>query len=116
MKPPTRRDDYESVFYIMLYLLLGEELPWAKELSYVNNKGRAPKALERYLNYRATEKCVKETIEKLPGAFRPLYEVALRVKRLKEPPYATLKSALKNKIVQGNFDDFEGIKVANKND
>lgn len=93
---PSRRDDIESIGYVLLFLLLGT-LPWQGENDSDNIK-RNKKIGDLKKKY-----CLWELDNKIPREIIILIEYARKLKFEEEPDYSYLKGLLVNLYKHKNF-------------
>lgn len=80
----SRRDDIQSLFYIMIYLLNDGTLPWTdfgKKFKHLNF------TFEDYLMERIDIKYCKQIVEMCPNSLKPLLKKIMVLEFTEEPPY-----------------------------
>jgi serine/threonine protein kinase len=95
----SRRDDIQSVFYIMISLLNDNTLPWDK--LYRNYKKRG-EVFKDYLMSRLNIKYSKMVYKMIDADLRPIFKKAFTLTFEEEPPYDEIISILHRKIQQVN--------------
>ena len=86
---PSRRDDIESIGYVLIYLLLGK-LPWQGDFD-LNSKERNNKICEIKKEYNLWSLC-----KEIPGEIIVFIEYARNIRDEEEPDYTYLKGLLVN--------------------
>ncbi|OHT01006.1 Casein kinase I isoform delta-like protein [Tritrichomonas foetus] len=110
---PTRRDDLESLGYVLIYLLNGD-LPWTG-LSVTNSKDKYAKIRECKKNISLEELCYG-----LPIEFLEYFKAIRSLKYDEEPKYNEYRSLFRNLLINLGYSydsDYEWInKSLNKPD
>ena len=78
----SRRDDYESLFYILLYLLTEANLPWSYLVRKNNHKSSLSKNLQDRLSF-----CEREYAKMLPKILNSHFLLALKLEFTEKPKY-----------------------------
>ena len=92
----SRRDDLESIFYILIYFLKGS-LPW-QGLKVNKKEDRHKKIYEIKKNIR-----IKELCSRLPEEFELFYNYIRKLQFEQVPDYYYLKILLKNILEKNNY-------------
>ena len=92
----SRRDDLESIFYILIYFIKGR-LPW-QGLKADKKEDRYKKIYEIKKNIKITELC-----SELPEEFESFYNYIRKLEFEQVPDYDYLKLLLKNILEKNNF-------------
>ena len=92
----SRRDDLESIFYILIYFLKGS-LPW-QGLKVNKKEDRHKKIYEIKKNIQIKELCLK-----LPQEFELFYNYIRKLQFEQVPDYYYLKILLKNILEKNNY-------------
>ena len=92
----SRRDDLESIFYILIYFLKGS-LPW-QGLKVNKKEDRHKKIYEIKKNIQ-----IKELCSRLPQEFELFYNYIKKLQFEQVPDYYYLKILLKNILEKNNF-------------
>lgn len=62
----SRKDDFEGIFYILLWLLNDFELPWDGVIGRISSS--------KYSEYRNSGQTIFNTLTKLPEQFAEIYK------------------------------------------
>ena len=92
----SRRDDLESIFYILIYFIKGR-LPW-QGLKADKKEDRYKKIYEIKKNIK-----IKELCSELPEEFESFYNYIRKLEFEQVPDYDYLKLLLKNILEKNNF-------------
>ena len=92
----SRRDDLESIFYILIYFIKGR-LPW-QGLKAEKKEDRYKKIYEIKKNIK-----IKELCSELPEEFESFYNYIRKLEFEQVPDYDYLKLLLKNILEKNNF-------------
>ena len=92
----SRRDDLESIFYILIYFIKGR-LPW-QGLKADKKEDRYKKIYEIKKNIK-----IKELCSELPEEFESFYNYIRKLEFEQVPDYDYLKLLLKNILKKNNF-------------
>ena len=92
----SRRDDLESIFYILIYFIKGR-LPW-QGLKADKKENRYKKIYEIKKNIK-----IKELCSELPEEFESFYNYIRKLEFEQVPDYDYLKLLLKNILEKNNF-------------
>ena len=92
----SRRDDVQSAFFILLYLLGDKKLPW---LEGANATLMKEDSLE-WLAMRSRESFSKELTEMVPNQLKRCFVAAMRLSFKDEPRYQDILDALENCFVK----------------
>lgn len=93
----SRRDDIESLFYIMIYMLNHNHLPWDKV--YKQSIGPDPdKNFASLLSERLKPIYSKKAMQMLPRGIRPIFKKVFTLNFKEEPPYEEIIITLRNEI------------------
>ena len=92
----SRRDDLESIFYILIYFIKGR-LPW-QGLKADKKEDRYKKIYEIKKNIK-----IKELCSELPEEFESFYNCIRKLEFEQVPDYDYLKLLLKNILEKNNF-------------
>lgn len=93
----SRRDDIESIGYVLIYLLRGN-LPW-QGLPIKKKEDRYRKILEKKKNTSPSELC-----QGFPKEFEEFINCARNLSYTEEPPYEYLSELMKNVLAQESFE------------
>lgn len=91
----SRRDDFESIFYVLLYMLNKFKLPWSK---LANLKPYTPERMGLILSERLSKDMVDQVVRVCPPSLRSLLIEAQKAKFDSVPNYKGLRVALLNEI------------------
>lgn len=91
----SRRDDFESIFYVLIYLLNKFRLPWSK-LS--NLKPYTPERMGYILGERLTKDMIDQVINLCPPSLRTFLIEAQKAKFESTPNYQGLRNALMSEL------------------
>jgi len=90
----SRKDDFESVFYILIYLLNEYKLPWDSLLEISSSRRSESRHIDEYLDRRLKFNVVQETVRILPRNCRELLKKAYSLPFDQAPPYSHFRHAL----------------------
>ena len=90
----SRKDDFESVFYILIYLLNDFKLPWDDLLEFPNSRRSETRHIDEYLDRRLKFNVVQETVKILPRNCRQLLKKTFSLPFDQPPFYSHLRHAL----------------------
>ena len=115
----SRRDDIQSLLYIMIYLLNGNHLPWDdfhrrfKEKNY---------QFKDFLVERLKIKYSQYVYKDLPHGLKPIFKKIFTLQFEEEPPYEALISDLKREFLReiseqdpSGLHQFEWVKKEKQN-
>merc|ERR1719235_32987 len=94
----SRRDDLESIGYLLVYLLLGY-VPWG------NVKINAVEKMNKTMMKEKFSLIIQHTTFNLPTEFRTYLEYCFCLKFEDTPDYAYLRSLFKNLFLQSGFEN-----------
>ena len=91
----SRRDDFESIFYILIYLLNKFRLPWSKLATL---KPYTPERMGYILGERLSRDMIDQVISLCPASLRPFLIDAQKAKFESTPNYQGLRNALMSEL------------------
>lgn len=93
---PTRRDDFEAIFYILLWLLNDHKLPWDQFLDTPLFKFNVGRAIDCYMTKRLEFQMIKGTIDLLPKKVGHLLKQVLLLDFVTRPDYESFRILMLN--------------------
>ena len=87
---PSRRDDIESILYIIVNCVVDEKLPWAKFGKYYNEHN-----LSKLRFARSTPEAVEEVRALMPESFKAYYSQLCELKYEDKPDYDSLRLCIR---------------------
>jgi serine/threonine protein kinase len=93
----SRRDDIQSLMYIMVYLLNKNYLPWCDFHKKFKNKNFE---IKDFLRERLEIKYTKEVFRMIPKELREIFKQVFTMQFHDEPPYEAIIHALKIEITK----------------
>ncbi len=94
---PSRRDDIESILYIIVNTVVESKLPWSHFGKFYSEQN-LPKL--RYA--RSTPEAVQEVYELLPESYQAYYKSLCSLKYEDKPDYSGLKNCILTEIARLN--------------
>ena len=107
----SRRDDMQSLLYIMVFLLNGGSLPWSDFHKKFKDRDFA---FKDYLRERVDIRYMREFFRQVPSAFREIVKQILTLKFDERPPYDELESKIKSEIKRLTKYDNNGVRIDHK--
>ena len=100
----SRRDDIESAFHLLIYLLNDEKLPWCDSISKKNgNIDMMSEIRQRLLNRNMNQ---NKLFDMVPNELKACLAKVLSLGFFEEPPYEYIFASLKDCFIQALLTDF----------
>ena len=87
----SRRDDIESAFYVLIYLLNGQKLPWS---DFQTRFKDANMQFSDFLRHRLKRYYSRELFTKIPENLQVCLKRVMCIKFNEEPPYDQILQCL----------------------
>lgn len=92
----SRRDDIQSLFYVMIFLLYGR-LPWS---DFGKKFKRNNYTFEDYLRERVNIKYSKEVMDMCPENLKPIMKKCMLLSFADKPPYGEIIETIKKEMAR----------------
>ena len=86
LQKKSRKDDFESVLYLLMYLLNDEKLPWDHLLTHLSDDD----LFMKYMGLRISEQMMDTTLQNIPAPFKVHLRDCYRLGFTERPNYDAL--------------------------